>query len=122
MKTTHESMHIMEWAIAQAWGREITIYNDTKFNSKTVTWGINWAALGTQSIEKTMQFADNLKIACKIVEYLNREQITVDWEMDEEHYDTVGEMKEVAEKAKYMIVAGRAERAMKMIFEYDSEF
>jgi hypothetical protein len=54
--------------------------------SEAKTFGVNWAACGTKSIEETKKFVENINKACKIVEKMNAMQINVNYE-DEEKPD-----------------------------------
>lgn len=52
-------------------------YNREKTpEGRRVTFGVNWAGMGTKTPVDTKEFADNLKDAAAIAEILNRMEIT----------------------------------------------
>jgi hypothetical protein len=70
-------------------GRTVSISENPSWGEDLKTFGVNWSACGTQSIEETKKFAEKLNKACKIVEKLNAMQITVSYEdeqLDREAY------------------------------------
>ena len=64
-------------------GRTVAIFENSSFGAEVKTFGVNWAACGTQNIEETKKFAEKINKACKIVEKLNAMQITVNYEAEE---------------------------------------
>lgn len=67
-------------------GRTVSIEENSDLISDEKTFGVNWACCGTQSIDESKKFAEQINKACKIVEKLNAMQINVNYE-DEEKPD-----------------------------------
>lgn len=65
--------------------RTVSISENPSWGADLKTFGVNWSACGTQSIEETKKFAEEISKACKIAEKLNAMQITVNY--DEEKPD-----------------------------------
>lgn len=63
--------------------RTVSIGENPSWGAELKTFGVNWSACGTQSIEETKKFAEKINKACKIVEKLNAMQITVNYEDEE---------------------------------------
>ena len=79
-------------------GRLVSIVENSDLSSDEKTFGVNWACCGTQSIEESKKFAEQINKACKIVEKLNAMQINI-------NYDTEGKTDREAYRAmiaKYM--------------------
>lgn len=66
--------------------RTVSVQENSDLLAEVKTFGVNWACCGTQNIEESKKFADQINKACKIVEKLNAMQITVNYE-DEEKQD-----------------------------------
>lgn len=64
--------------------RTVSICENPSWGADLKTFGVNWSACGTQSIEETKKFAEEINKACKIAEKLNAMQITVNYEDVEE--------------------------------------
>lgn len=64
--------------------RTVSISENPSWGADLKTFGVNWSACGTQSIEETKKFAEEINKACKIAEKLNAMQITVKYEDVEE--------------------------------------
>lgn len=60
----------------------INIYalNDTFGNVDPIEWGINWAAMGTQTADATREFANALYNAVDIIEELNSLELNYSYE------------------------------------------
>lgn len=67
-------------------GRTVFIEETSSCLAEVITFGVNWSTCGTQNIEESKKFAEQINKACKIVEKLNAMQITVNYE-DEEKLD-----------------------------------
>lgn len=65
--------------------RTVSICENPSWGADLKTFGVNWSACGTQNIEETKKFAEEINKACKIAEKLNAMQITVNY--DEEKPD-----------------------------------
>ena len=63
--------------------RVIRIEENTNWRSDVETFGVNWACCGTQSIEESKKFAEQINKACKIVEKLNAMEIKVNYCFEE---------------------------------------
>ena len=63
--------------------RTVSICENPSWGADLKTFGVNWSACGTQSIEETKKFAEEINKACKIAEKLNAMQITVNYEDEE---------------------------------------
>lgn len=69
--------------------RTVSICENPSWGADLKTFGVNWSACGTQSIEETKKFAEEISKACKIAEKLNAMQIIVNYEdveLDREAY------------------------------------
>lgn len=66
--------------------RTVMVLENASWGADLKTFGVNWSACGTQSIEETKKFAEKINKACNIVEKLNAMQIAVNYE-DEEKPD-----------------------------------
>lgn len=69
--------------------RTVSICENPSWGADLKTFGVNWSACGTQSIEETKKFAEEISNACKIAEKLNAMQIIVNYEdveLDREAY------------------------------------
>lgn len=69
--------------------RTVSICENPSWGADLKTFGVNWSACGTQSIEETKEFAEQINKACKIAEKLNAMQIIVNYEdveLDREAY------------------------------------
>jgi hypothetical protein len=64
--------------------RTVSISENPNWGADLKTFGVNWSACGTQSIEETKKFTEQINKACKIAEKLNAMQITVNYENAEE--------------------------------------
>ena len=60
--------------------RTVSICENPSWGADLKTFGVNWSACGTQSIEETKKFAEEISKACKIAEKLNAMQIIVNYE------------------------------------------
>ena len=60
--------------------RTVSVSENPSLGADLKTFGVNWSACGTQSIEETKKFAEQINKACKIAEKLNAMQITVNYE------------------------------------------
>lgn len=79
-------------------GRTVSVEENSDWRAEVKTFGVNWSCCGTQNIEESKKFAEQINKACKIVEKLNAMQINV-------NYDTEGKTDREAYKAmitKYM--------------------
>ncbi len=68
MSTVNEMFH----------GKHIAIYEASREKTpegRRITFGVNWAAIGTVSAEETRKFADSLKDAAATVNLLNSMEI-----------------------------------------------
>lgn len=63
-------------------GRIVSVEENSDFSSDVKTFGVNWCCCGTQSIEESKKFAEQINKACKIVEKLNAMQINVNYESE----------------------------------------
>ena len=89
MKIGRQSFNALTYTLSimshDSFGGIIHIYDDNDFDlEKPKTFGINWSAIGTVGTKKTFEFADNLKKASEIAEYLNSLELVVDYSSDEE--------------------------------------
>lgn len=64
-------------------GRTVSVVENPNWGAELKTFGVNWSACGTQSIEETKKFAEEINKACKIAEKLNAMQIIVNYEDEE---------------------------------------
>lgn len=71
-------------------GRTVSVVENASWGAELKTFGVNWMACGTQNVEETKKFAEEINKACKIAEKLNAMQITVNYEdvekLDREAY------------------------------------
>lgn len=68
-----------EQGVERATGREIQVYEIGTFEEKRkgrVTFGLNWASLGTQDTKTTKTFAARLIYLANIVDWLNDMHLT----------------------------------------------
>lgn len=64
-------------------GRTVSVEENSDWLAEVKTFGVNWACCGTQSIEESKKFAEQINKACKIVEKLNAMQINVNYDDEE---------------------------------------
>lgn len=114
MKTTHETINVLNKAIEANFDREMFIDKISSPNGSS--WGINWGGLGTQPAARAIEFAESLKTMSKIVDWLNTNEVTVDWTMTEEFYTTRGTIVDASLEAAVLIKEGKTEAAMNRIF------
>lgn len=72
--------------------RLVKIYEATRHNEEVEKFGINWGCCGTQSLEETKKFAEQINKACRIVEKLNAMEIKINYSekiTKEEYLDKV---------------------------------
>lgn len=57
----------------------VTVEETTGLRDKVEKFGVNWGCCGTQNIEETKKFAEQINKACRIVEKLNAMEIHVNY-------------------------------------------
>ena len=65
--------------------KHLNIYTIQDDVDKPLVYGINWCAMGTQSVEATKVFANDLVQATKIAEALNSLELVTDWNSNRAH-------------------------------------
>lgn len=85
-KIAKTQMNIISYAVQEYMDEHmkgIHLYDKTMVLDveSPILYGVNWAALGTQSTEDTKKFAENLMKATKIAEELNKLELVIDYEM-----------------------------------------
>lgn len=72
------------------YGKHIAIYEASREKTpegRRITFGVNWAAMGTVTAEETKKFAENLKDAAATVNLLNSMEIVYYYNEDEPEAD-----------------------------------
>lgn len=62
------------------WSCEVSRKSGCVFDDKPIVWGVNWAAIGTVSIEETREFISQLNIVMLLTDMLNRLEIVIDYD------------------------------------------
>lgn len=73
-------------ATRRAFQDTVQIYRTDKYGAKTMTFGVNWCAIGTTSPEGTLEFAERLKRAAEIAQILNEQEYSRNFEDEDEEF------------------------------------
>lgn len=112
MRITYIKRSILTAAIREAFSGYINIYES---GAREDEWEVNWSALGSQPTEIARDFAEDLKLACKLTDWLNQEHVAVDYSLDGEQL-TREEISSAATAAAELIKNGQTGRAMRSLF------
>lgn len=112
MKISNAKRTVLTAAIREAFSGYINIYES---GAREDEWEVNWSALGSQPTEIARDFAEDLKLACKITDWLNQEHVAVDYSLAGEYTDRE-ELGNAARAAADLIKNGQTGRAMRSIF------
>lgn len=115
MKISNGARTALSGAVREAFNGSINIYES---GAQETTWEVNWSALGSQPTEVALEFAEGLKLACKVTDWLNRERVQVDYDIKDGFTDRE-KIGEAAARAAELIKSGRTESAMRSIFNAD---
>ena len=112
MKISNAKRTVLTAAIREAFSGHINIYES---GAREDEWEVNWSALGSQPTEVARDFAENLRLACKITDWLNQEHVAVDYSLAGEYTDRE-ELGRTAADAAELIKAGHTGAAMWRLF------
>lgn len=91
MRIEYERYSTMMTAVNEMFnGKHMNIYEADRQRTpegRKVTFGVNWAGMGTKLPADTREFADNLKDAAAIAELLNRMDIVYYYDENEPETD-----------------------------------
>lgn len=84
------------------WKFEIFEMNLWSDKDSTRTYGVNWSACGTQSVEDTQKFIDQMQFAVELTKMLNDCKIVLRNYDDED--DTIATKEDFEKAYEYMII------------------